>query len=281
MEATYVNNLVKQVKFAGFGDTKELEIRNRIAGNEPSFSIPFSPDFKNKCEASANIKKNDTKDDYYFNSYDVMVKKEGMEPIQQRVYVERPQQDKAGDWVNSTITLKEAYNMMDIDQNGNGRAVLKDFLTKDNERYQAWIKFDFTTKDANGNYPLVKTPTFDLAAKLSDSNIKDIQQPEVLARIKASLEKGNETNVREVYKDSEVVKGIQVNPQFKNFKFVTPFTSSRDQEQKSSQASDMSQTARNTTTQDQSTNQNNKAHRGQDARQDKAPGQKKGRGIRA
>jgi hypothetical protein len=242
MEAKYVANLVKQVKYAGFGESKELEIRNRIANNEPSFQIVHQPDFKNNCEAIANIKKSETKDDYYFNSYDVTVKKEGMEPVKQNIFVQKPEQDNNGNWVNSTITLKEAYNMMDLDDKGNGRSVLKDFVTKEKEHYQAWVKFDFTTKNEFGNYPILKTPAFDLDAKLENSNIKGMKDPIVREQLRKRLEKGNETNVREVFNNSEVIKGLVVNPQFKNFKFITASSSNMDEEQKKGQDNTMSQT---------------------------------------
>jgi hypothetical protein len=239
MEEKFVNNLVKKVKYAGFGDSKDLEIRTRIANNEPSFQIKFNPEFKHPCEAIVNIKKDDVKDDYYFNNYNITVSKEGAAPLKQTIYTELPKADTQGNFVNSTITLKEAYNMMDMDAKGFGRSVLKDYVDDKGIRSQSWVRFDFTRKTEKGNYPLVKTPSFDLDAKLAASDIKGMQDPELRKQLRERLEKGNEANVKDVFGETEALKGIVVNPQFKNFKFVTPSIAS---EPKQSQGNSASQT---------------------------------------
>ncbi|UOE51359.1 hypothetical protein MTO98_09740 [Mucilaginibacter sp. SMC90] len=220
MEAKYVDNLVNKVKFAGFGDAFENEIRERIAKNEPSFDLHYQPNFKHNTEAVAHITWDEKRNEYYFNSYDVMLKKDGIEPIKQTVYTENPLKDAEGKWANSTITLKEAYNMMDLDAKGYGRAVLKDFVDKESKiRSESWIRFDFTRKTPGGNYPVVKRDNFPLDTQLQNSKIANMDDPIIRKNLIDKLAKGNEVNIRE----GDVVKGIVVNPQFQNFKTVPAF----------------------------------------------------------
>src|SRR6202012_3852059 len=115
-------------------------------------------------------------------------------------------------WVNSTITLKEAHNMMDLGKDGQGRAALKNYLNKDGEKYQAWTKFDFTTIDKYGNFPTVKMPNFELEKKLESFNLKEMSDPASRKKLLESLEKGNAQSVTH---DDGSKRHLYVNPQFK------------------------------------------------------------------
>jgi len=253
MDAKYVDNLVNKVKFAGFGDTFENEIRERIANNEGSFDLHYQPNFKHSTVAVAHIKKDEkTNDDYFFNNYDVVVKKEGMDPVKQTVFTENPLKDTEGQWANSTITLKEAYNMMDLDAKGQGRSVLKDFVDKESGvRSASWLRFDFTRKTPGGNYPVVKRDSFELDTVLKNSKIENMDDPHIRRGLIDKLAKGNEVNVRE----GGVIKGIVVNPQFAKIQLVPAFNLNPSNSQKQGEANNNAQANTNGTSQNNSQNQ--------------------------
>jgi len=212
MEAKYVDRLVNQVKYAGFGESKEMEIRSRMANNEPSFSVLYQPDFDKNCQATANIRRSE-KGDYFFNNYDVLVNREGAEPLKQTFYVDKAQQDKDGQWLNSNISLKEGYNMLE-----GGRAVLKEYLTKEQERYQAWTMLDFKNTDQHGNFKIIKKTDFDLVAKLSEHNLKELADPEKKLQLIESLQKGNRQQATRQFNGKEEKISIEANPRFKTIK---------------------------------------------------------------
>jgi len=224
--------LAKQVKYTGFGDNLEHKIRENIADGKDGFQLSFKPDFGgDRAEATLNFRKS-TQDNYFFNSYDLKVKPENGEPLTQNFKIIPAQlatvMDKDGkaildaegneqkDLVNNTYTLKEAFNMMDVNQKGEGRAVLKDFVNKKGEKHTFWNKLDFSSKDQRGNYETKTFKVYELESKLAQFPIKELGSDESKKQLIQSLERGNrQTVTMELPNGTEYKRQLEANPQFK------------------------------------------------------------------
>jgi len=131
-----------QVKYLGFGEALETELKNHLATNEPKFTLEHERQFDgHKVTAQLEFNRSKESDLYFFNGYKVQTTPENQkEPLTQHFYVNQKGQN---------ITLKEAYNLM------NGRAVFKqEWSNKENQLYPAWLKLDFTNQDDRGNFKL-------------------------------------------------------------------------------------------------------------------------------
>jgi hypothetical protein len=233
MNENNVDYLIKQVKFTGFGDSLEFPIKENIAKGLEDFQLSYKPDFgKDKVDATLHFRKSE-QGNYFFNKYDLAVAQENGEPLQRSFGVTGSKQilmrDKEGhvmqdnegkerkEWVNSSYTLKEAFNVME------GRSVLKDHIAKKKDpqeidrKVTQWTKLDFSSKDKYGNYEIKYMPAYDMENKLAGYPIKNFKDdPAVRKEIVDSLEKGNRQVVTLVgHNGKEEKRGLEANPQFK------------------------------------------------------------------
>ena len=131
-----------QVKYLGFGDALENELKNRLAGDEQKFTLAHEREFDGqKIAAQLEFNRSKESDMYFFNGYKMTTTPANQqEAMTQHFYVNHKGQN---------VTLKEAYNLM------NGRAVFKqEWSNKENQLYPAWLKLDFTNPDDKGNFKL-------------------------------------------------------------------------------------------------------------------------------
>lgn len=216
--------LKDQVKFTGFGDDLENELRKKLEKPTPdfqmpdNFQIPHKTKFGNDDVSSVlHFKKSDQTDMYFFNRYDTTLKPEGSkDEMTQSFYINKG---------NNNITLKEAFNLM------NGRAVHKEFTKLEkvgegenarfkptDEKYTAWMKLDFKEADEQGNFKQLKYSEnygYDLNAALAKHPIKELESESDKTRLVDSLEKGNRQSVTFVQDRNEQKHFIEANPQFK------------------------------------------------------------------
>lgn len=118
--------LTEQLKRTGFGDTLNEELRNNIEKQNAEFTLNVQKTYgTDAVSATLQFKKSEQFDMFFFNSYEIKLKKEEQDnDIKQTFYTDKG------------ITLKEAYNMLD------GRAVNKMLINKESEKYKAccsWI----------------------------------------------------------------------------------------------------------------------------------------------
>lgn len=197
--------LKDQVKYTGFGDALEGDLRQNIEQQQPTFSLKHDAFYgEDKLSAELNFKKSEQTDMYFFNSYDVSLQKEGRpETLDQTFYINR----------GNNITLKEAYNLME------GRSVHKELTDKQGEKYSAWISLDFKDADAKGNFKhnhYHENYGFNLEATLAKYDIKELQNPSHKEDLMNSLKKGNLQSATFIKDGQEVKQYIAANPQFKN-----------------------------------------------------------------
>lgn len=193
-----------QVKYTGFGEGLEKELKEKMEKQTPEFTLTHQGNFGNDMTASVlNFKRSAQSDMYFFNSYKMSLKKEDKpEIMSQTFYINK----------SNNITMKEAYNLM------SGRAVNKDLTNKEGQIYNAWIQMDFNQTTPNGNYKLKQYHQnygFDIENALSAHPIKEFKHNEYKADLVGSLKKGNRQSATFINDGMEQKYHIEANPKFK------------------------------------------------------------------
>ncbi|CAA9195814.1 hypothetical protein [Flavobacterium collinsii] len=196
--------LKEQVKYTGFGETLESELKEKMQKEEPNFTLTHNAKYGNDTTtATLNFKKSDQSDIYFFNSYKVELQKENSkEALEQTFYINK----------GSNITMKEAYNLME------GRSVNKDLTNKEGEKYNSWLQMDFKQSETNGNFKINhyhENYGYDLEATLSKHPIKELEDPKRKEDLINSLKKGNLQSANFLKEGIEVKQHIEASPQFK------------------------------------------------------------------
>ncbi|MCF2496778.1 hypothetical protein [Dyadobacter chenhuakuii] len=194
-----------QVKYSGFGEGLENQLKENIKRQRPEFTLQHQANFgKDELNSSLHFKRSATTDMYFFNSYMASMKQEqATEKMNQTFYVGK----------DNNITLKEGYNLM------SGRAVNKDLTNKEGKIYNAWLQMDFKQTDSTGNFKLKQFHEnygFKLENELSKHPIKELQNDQDKTKLMDSLQKGNRQAVTFVENGSEQRRYIEANPQFKS-----------------------------------------------------------------
>ena len=194
-----------QVKFTGFGEALEAELKEKIGKQTPDFQLYHNTKFGNDvATATLHFKKSDQSDMYFFNKYELTLKQESnADMMKQAFYINK----------GNNITLKEAYNLM------SGRAVNKDLTNKEGQVYNAWVQMDFSQTDKNGNYGLKQYHQnygFDLEKELAKHPIKELANEQEKGRLIESLQKGNRQAVTVVKEGTEQRVYIEASPRFKS-----------------------------------------------------------------
>jgi len=198
--------LKDQVKFSGFGEGLENDLKANLQNQAPEFTLQHQTSFgKDQMNSELHFKRSTQSDLYFLNSYDAQLKKDNQQQaLKQTFYL-----NKQG----GNITLKEAYNLMD------GRAVNKDLTNKEGQVYNAWLQMDFKQTENNGNFKIKQFHQkygFELDKALEKLPIKELGVEFDKRRLLESLQKGNR-QVVSFEKDGEEKKHfIQAAPQFKS-----------------------------------------------------------------
>ncbi|MBS7233972.1 hypothetical protein KHA90_23470 [Flavobacterium psychroterrae] len=193
-----------QIKYTGFGEALESQLKEKMQKEEPNFTLTHNAQYGNDtATATLNFKKSDQSDIYFFNSYKVELQKENSkENLEQTFYINK----------GSNITMKEAYNLME------GRSVNKDLTNKEGEIYNSWVQIDFKQSETNGNFKLNhyhQNYGYDLEAALSKHPIKELETPKYKEDLINSLKKGNLQSATFQKEGNEIKQYIEASPQFK------------------------------------------------------------------
>jgi hypothetical protein len=197
--------LKDQLKYTGFGEGLQNELKEKMEKQTPEFELNHSQKFgKDEMSSTLHFKKSNESEMYFFNRYDAALKPEKeADAIQQTFYINK----------ESNITLKEGYNLM------SGRAVNKDLSTKEGEKYNAWVQMDFKETDNNGNFKMKQFHQnygYNLEQALAKLPIKELATDTDKAALVQSLEKGNRQAVTFVQEGKEQRQFVEANPQFKS-----------------------------------------------------------------
>ncbi|WP_433836317.1 hypothetical protein [Flavobacterium anhuiense] len=202
--------LKDQLKYTGFGETFDAELKENMMKGDKDFKIMHTGIMNNglpnkdTLTVELSFKKSEQTDMYFFNSYHVNLQKEENKPgLEQTFYINKD---------SASITMKEAYNLME------GRSVNKDLKTREGESYNSWLKIDFKQSDSQGNFKLNQYHQnygYDLEASLSKHSIKELNTPRYKDDLLNSLKKGNLQSVTFVVGSAESKMYVEANPQFK------------------------------------------------------------------
>ena len=128
-------------------------------------------------EATLYFKQGEQNEMYFFNKYDAKLSK-GNETLEQTFYMDK----------GRGFTLKEAANLLE------GRAVNKDLVNSDGQKYNAWVKLDFENKNDQGNYKMQRYHEnfgYDIEKALVKHSIKELEDQTQTKDLLQSLKKGN------------------------------------------------------------------------------------------
>lgn len=210
MNENNLKYLKDQLKYTGFGETFDAELKENMLKGDKDFKIMHTGVMNNgvpnrdTVTVELNFKKSEQTDMYFFNTYQVNLQKEENKPgLEQTFYINND---------GTSITLKEAYNLME------GRSVNKDLKTKEGESYNSWLKFDFKQTDNAGNFKINhyhQNYGYDLEASLEKHSIKELNIPQYKEDLINSLKKGNLQSVTFVDRGVESKMFVEANPQFK------------------------------------------------------------------
>jgi hypothetical protein len=201
--------LKDQLKYTGFGETFDAELREKMMKGDQDFKIMHTGIMNNGVSnkdtltVELNFKRSEQTDMYFFNSYHVNLQKEENKPgLEQTFYINKD---------SASITMKEAYNLME------GRSVNKDLKNKEGESYNCWLKMNFKESE-NGNFKLNQYHQnygYDLEASLAKHSIKELNTPQYKDDLLNSLKKGNLQSATFVVGGTESKMFVEANPQFK------------------------------------------------------------------
>ncbi|TKT85743.1 hypothetical protein [Dyadobacter frigoris] len=198
--------LKDQVKYSGFGESLENDLKANLQKKAPEFTLQHQTAFgKDQVNSELHFKRSTQSDLYFLNSYQAELKKENQkEALKQTFYV-----NKQG----GNVTLKEAYNLMD------GRAVNKDLTNKEGKKFNAWLQMDFKQTENNGNFKIKQFHQkygFELDKALEKLPIKELGVEFDKRKLTESLQKGNRQVVTFEKDGVEKKHFIQAAPQFKS-----------------------------------------------------------------
>lgn len=201
--------LSNQLKYTGFGEDLQQQLKEKLQNQEPQFTLSFQKDYgKDETAATLHFRKSDESDNYFFNRYNLMLKNDQHpDAIKQTFYISNKEDN---------ITLKEAYNLMC------GRAIHKELTNKEGEKYNAWQQLNFKETDAHGNFklrPFNENYGFDLKDVLQNHPIKELLNETDSQRLIESLERGNRQSVTLTIQGKEQKVFIEAAPQFKSLNF--------------------------------------------------------------
>lgn len=200
--------LQNQLKYLGFGEGLNAQLEKHLKEGLPEFQLPASHTFgKDSMEATLHYKKSERegKEMYFFNKYDATLKQDGRS-MSQTFYINNKGQ---------SITFKESCNLL------NGRAVFKELVPKEGEKYKAWVKLDFSNREENGNAKVKhfhENFGYDVKEALARIPLKELSDPDKMLSLVASLEKGNLATVTLLKEGTEKQVQITSDPQFKTLK---------------------------------------------------------------
>jgi hypothetical protein len=209
--------LKNQVKYTGFGEGFDEELKSKMAQQPKEFTLSHSTKFGNdEVNSTLNFEKSKTGELYFFNSYEMAMKQaQSEDTLKQTFFIGK----------ENNITLKERYNLL------NGRAVFKEFnklekvgegesarFKPTDETYKSWAVTNFKESDAQGNF-LTRKVFWDHEKALAKFPVKELEDNYDKARLTASLEKGNVQKATVVQDGQEVKVSIAANPLNKTFDF--------------------------------------------------------------
>jgi hypothetical protein len=219
----YNKNLLEKL---GFGKALHDPLEKFIIQQQPEIKLSHeATHFKDNVEYTLHFRKSDSTDMYFFNRYEATLKSNDEAFNRTQSFQIRN---------GNNITAQESFNLVA------GRAINKEMFTGNGDRYEAWLKLDFSQKDKYGNYEVQQFHQnygYDLDKALGKFPIKELANEDQKGQLTASLKKGNMQQVTMDIDGKETKMYIEANPRFRtlNIKDELGNTVKRDRVEKKDQ----------------------------------------------
>ncbi|OOG19655.1 hypothetical protein BWD42_07010 [Sphingobacterium sp. CZ-UAM] len=226
MNENNLEYLKKNLEYLGFGKKLNDVLENAIRREIPSFSLGIETKMRPTESKNLNAERTETlqfkinfnrskeSDTYFLNNYLVTLTKKNDPIVRQQSF------DLARD---HRITALQAYKLL------SGLSLEKEVYLKSNneqvsqgneqaQKTSVWLKLNLDITDAYGNHPLrTFRPEYgyDLVKSLAAYPIKDIESPDRLQEVLATLRSGNYYHTEMKIGNKNVPVSIAANPQIK------------------------------------------------------------------
>ncbi|WP_333624230.1 hypothetical protein [Sphingobacterium siyangense] len=270
-----LNVLADAVFYAGFGAITKDQLSAALAKGTDEFQVVHDTKMNgDSVRGVLHFKRSDQDlNNVFFNSFDLLLKKEGKEETLQRNFPV---------YYGNKYTLKEGYNLLD------GRSVQKEFtkIDPDNKDIKnvstPWVYLDFKNVDDKGNLQIEKKYEYDLEKELEKYPIKGMEFSRNKKQLMDALKKGDRVEITMKTSDGEKEIRIEAAPRVdsinlydKNNKPIR--LSIKDNDQSQSQGQEVSN--KTNQTQNEQNSMANKTERKAEAKQTEQPETRK-RGSR-
>lgn len=197
----YNKNLLEKL---GFGQALHDPLEKFIIQQQPEIKLKHEAShFKDNVEYTLHFRKSDTTDMYFFNRYEATLKSNDEAFNRTQSFQIRN---------GNNITAQESFNLI------SGRAINKELFTVNGDRYEAWLKLDFSQKDKYGNNEVQQFHQnygYDLNKALNKFPIKELEDADQKGQLIASLKKGNMQQVTIEVEGKETKMYVEANPRFR------------------------------------------------------------------
>ena len=197
----YNKNLLEKL---GFGKTLHDPLEKFIIQQQPEIKLTHeATHFKDNVEYTLHFRKSDSTDMYFFNRYEATLKSKDEAFNRTQSFQIRN---------GNNITAQESFNLI------SGRSVNKELFTANGDRYEAWLKLDFSKKDKYDNYEVTRFHQnygYDLEKTLTKFPIKELADTDQKGKLLSSLKKGNIQQVTMSVDGKEVKMYVEANPRFR------------------------------------------------------------------
>lgn len=179
MDQKNLSYLKDTLKYHGFGEKLFTELEANMKAVNKEFTLTISADMqKDNVSATLHFRKSNETEAYFFNKFDAVLIKPGIEPREQTFYIDK----------GKGFTMKEAYNYLD------GRSVHKEFTNQEGEKYKAWRQLDLDYKNEKGQYEVKQYSErygYDVREALSYYPIREFMKADDSLNLVKALERGN------------------------------------------------------------------------------------------
>ncbi|TDQ73801.1 hypothetical protein [Sphingobacterium yanglingense] len=212
--AENIQSLATKMYYSGFSeitvDQLQKQFDEAVKNKKDSFQVVLDKKSNgDSVRAVLNFDFSQNSGKYYFNNFDLLLKKYGKEEtLQQKFYV----------GYGSNYTLKEGYNLLD------GRSVYKHLITTDKidrekkNEFKGWVKLDFNDANESGNFKIQRINNFDIAKNIEEYALKGIENDKYKQNLINSLKKGNQASVTIETSAGERKIVIEAQPSYNSIK---------------------------------------------------------------
>lgn len=197
----YNKNLLEKL---GFGKALHDPLEKFVIQQQPEIKLTHEAShFKDNVEYTLHFRKSESTDMYFFNRYEATLKSNDEAFNRTQSFQIRN---------GNNITAQESFNLVA------GRAINKEMFTGNGDRYEAWLKLDFSQKDEYGNFEVQQFHQnygYDLDKALNKFPIKELGDADQKGQLSASLKKGNMQQVTMDIDGKETKMYIEANPRFR------------------------------------------------------------------